>query len=153
MFCQQDRAILCNDCDASIHAVNEHTRKHDRFLLTGVKLSAKSCVYKSPAISLTGGAFDLVPDFKSHPSCASTAKIGLCGDSQLNSDSDLTSSVCISEYLMETLPGWCVEDLLDSSLVPYGFSKVFRHPCTFFISVCYLPQPRKMTDTINCSSL
>ncbi|MQL86622.1 hypothetical protein Taro_019147 [Colocasia esculenta] len=39
LFCQEDRAILCRDCDASIHDANELTRKHTRFLLTGIKVS------------------------------------------------------------------------------------------------------------------
>lgn len=39
VFCQEDRAILCRECDDSIHKANEHTQKHNRFLLSGVKLS------------------------------------------------------------------------------------------------------------------
>jgi hypothetical protein len=36
-----------------------------------------------------------------------------------------TTSSTISEYLMETLPGWHVEEFLDSSsTTPFGFSKV-----------------------------
>ncbi|KAK3195402.1 hypothetical protein Dsin_026712 [Dipteronia sinensis] len=42
LFCQEDRAILCRECDLPIHKANEHTKKHNRFLLTGVKLSASS---------------------------------------------------------------------------------------------------------------
>ncbi|KAL2983418.1 hypothetical protein AAZX31_12G037000 [Glycine max] len=26
--CEEDRAILCRECDLSIHGVNEHTKKH-----------------------------------------------------------------------------------------------------------------------------
>ncbi|PQM38562.1 B-box zinc finger protein 20 [Prunus yedoensis var. nudiflora] len=47
LFCQQDRAILCRECDLPVHAANEHTQKHSRFLLTGVKLSATSALYTS----------------------------------------------------------------------------------------------------------
>lgn len=39
LFCREDRAILCRECDVSIHRANEHTQRHSRFLLTGVKLS------------------------------------------------------------------------------------------------------------------
>ncbi|CAF2146150.1 unnamed protein product [Brassica napus] len=35
LFCQEDRAILCRECDIPIHQANEHTKKHNRFLLTG----------------------------------------------------------------------------------------------------------------------
>ncbi|EPS71639.1 hypothetical protein M569_03120 [Genlisea aurea] len=50
LFCQEDRAILCRDCDFQIHKSNELTRNHSRFILTGVKLSANSAVYPDPAI-------------------------------------------------------------------------------------------------------
>ncbi|GAU34915.1 hypothetical protein TSUD_312460 [Trifolium subterraneum] len=38
VFCQEDRAIVCKDCDLNIHAANEHTKKHNKFLLSGIKL-------------------------------------------------------------------------------------------------------------------
>ncbi|KAK4804941.1 hypothetical protein SAY86_004758 [Trapa natans] len=68
LFCQQDRAILCRECDVQIHSVNEHTRKHNRFLLTGVKLSSTSALYTAPAAAPPPSAssvvgFDTVPDF------------------------------------------------------------------------------------------
>ncbi|XP_052488170.1 B-box zinc finger protein 21 isoform X2 [Gossypium raimondii] len=80
LFCQQDRAILCRDCDVPIHSANEHTQRHNRFLLTDF----------NPSSNEVDGS---------------------------------TSS--ISEYLIEMLPGWHVEDLLDSSpsLSPIGFCK------------------------------
>ncbi|KAH7285196.1 hypothetical protein KP509_33G017400 [Ceratopteris richardii] len=37
-FCLEDRAILCRDCDLSIHISNKLTRKHKRFLVTGVRV-------------------------------------------------------------------------------------------------------------------
>lgn len=39
LFCQEDRAILCRDCDSPIHNANDLTKKHSRFLLTGIKIS------------------------------------------------------------------------------------------------------------------
>ncbi|KAE9586728.1 putative transcription factor interactor and regulator Znf-B family [Lupinus albus] len=40
MFCHLDRALLCEDCDFSIHSVNDLTKKHHRFLINGTKISA-----------------------------------------------------------------------------------------------------------------
>ncbi|TKY75213.1 B-box zinc finger protein 21 [Spatholobus suberectus] len=40
VFCQQDRAVLCKECDVPIHSANDLTKKHNRFLLTGIKFSA-----------------------------------------------------------------------------------------------------------------
>ncbi|XP_047329257.1 B-box zinc finger protein 21-like [Impatiens glandulifera] len=47
LFCQEDRAILCRECDVTIHRNNEHTHKHNRFLLTGHKLSAAAATATS----------------------------------------------------------------------------------------------------------
>ncbi|CAH2067428.1 unnamed protein product [Thlaspi arvense] len=135
LFCQQDRAILCKDCDSSIHSANEHTKKHDRFLLTGVKLSATSSVYKptsetsssssSQDYSVPGSSVTDPPLKKPLSSPQSnnskiqpSSKIG--GDAAVN---QWGSTSTISEYLIDTLPGWHVEDFLDSSLPPFGFSK------------------------------
>ncbi|KAK3131633.1 hypothetical protein QOZ80_6AG0509170 [Eleusine coracana subsp. coracana] len=37
-FCLEDRALLCRDCDVSIHTVNSFVSAHQRFLLTGVQV-------------------------------------------------------------------------------------------------------------------
>ncbi|KAF9683099.1 hypothetical protein SADUNF_Sadunf05G0176900 [Salix dunnii] len=150
LFCQQDRAILCRDCDGPIHTANEHTQKHNRFLLTGIKLSATSSVYMSSSSSVTSSV-DLVPDSKSQkqqlqqsikkpvpvapvnsnpptvPNTSSTnTVINKGGDNLVTSEGfGSTTSSTISEYLMETLPGWHVEEFLDSSpTTPFGFCKI-----------------------------
>ncbi|XP_065848222.1 B-box zinc finger protein 21 [Euphorbia lathyris] len=151
LFCQQDRAILCRDCDGPIHKVNEHTLKHNRFLLTGVKLSPTSAIYSSSSSSSSCKAGDSVPDLKSQQSNKKGVSISTAPNSNLDSNSavkplvvssdtgmnnkggdynlvlsegvDLGSST-ISEYLMETLPGWRVEDFLDFPSTPFGFYKV-----------------------------
>jgi len=40
-FCQADRAVLCRDCDFSIHSANELTAKHIRFLVPGTSVTLK----------------------------------------------------------------------------------------------------------------
>ena len=141
LFCQQDRAILCRDCDLPIHTANELTQKHNRFLLTGIKLSATSALYSSAT-----SAADSAPDRKSQPSIkkapesvppvishppsttkssSPTTAINKGRDASLTSEGGSTSS--ISEYLIEMLPGWHVEDLLDSTSAPSGFCKVCVH--------------------------
>jgi hypothetical protein len=141
LFCQQDRAILCKDCDSSIHSANEHTKKHDRFLLTGVKLSATSTVYKPTTsqsssssnnqdYSVPGSLISNPPikkplsapqtNTKIRPLSKTAAMVNKIGDAVA---SQWGSTSTISEYLMDTLPGWHVEDFLDSSVPPFGFSK------------------------------
>ncbi|MED6146365.1 hypothetical protein PIB30_033774 [Stylosanthes scabra] len=141
VFCQQDRAILCKDCDVPIHSANEHTKKHTRFLVTGVKLSDSAKLYSEASTTippLTGrnSSSDsnskasqvpkiLVPDIAS--SAASTELSPVNGESLVGvakeGASTTTTTSSISEYLIETIPGWQVEDFLDSSNAPFGFSK------------------------------
>ncbi|XVF67786.1 hypothetical protein PTKIN_Ptkin10aG0149800 [Pterospermum kingtungense] len=134
LFCQEDRAILCRECDLPIHRANEHTQKHNRFLLTGVKLSSSSSFSSSsPALNPTSSSsngygatidsettrsrFCSVPNPPvEKPSPNSTAN-GV----EDNYTSDNASS--ISEYLMETLPGWNVDDFLGPSSSANGFCK------------------------------
>lgn len=40
-FCLEDRALLCQECDISIHSVNLHVSAHRRFLLTGVRVGTE----------------------------------------------------------------------------------------------------------------
>uniref|UniRef100_A0A2N9IZS0 B box-type domain-containing protein n=1 Tax=Fagus sylvatica TaxID=28930 RepID=A0A2N9IZS0_FAGSY len=135
LFCQQDRAILCRECDFPIHTANEHTQKHNRFLLTGVMLSSTTSQYTSSSSSSstasTNGC-DSVPvhhhHTKSQPLIKNSVEVPLANIPQPpiqpknSASTNQTSS--ISEYLIETLPGWHVEDFLDStSSAPFGFCK------------------------------
>lgn len=114
LFCREDRAILCRECDIPIHAANEHTKKHNRYLLTGVKIgvSSNSCddscasqpLIKKKAMSIA------VPT--PEPSVETNTS---------NPSSGGGSTSSIAEYLIETLPGWHVEDFMDTTLI--GFSK------------------------------
>ncbi|XWS54969.1 hypothetical protein CRYUN_Cryun10bG0135100 [Craigia yunnanensis] len=93
LFCQEDRAILCRECDLPIHRANEHTQKHN------------SC----PSIE------------KPFPS--TTYRV----EDNYTSDTASISTSSISEYLMETLPGWRVDDFLEpsSAATANGFCKVY----------------------------
>lgn len=136
LFCQEDRAILCRDCDIPIHKANEHTQKHSRFLLTGDRLSASSSsngcdlatdsqIKSSVSKKLTKPSFknkDPLPSASTH----FRAYMYHCS-SQENLESDTSS---ISEYLMETLPGWQFSDH-DVESVMYPFlleDKAIRVP-------------------------
>ncbi|XP_031116141.1 B-box zinc finger protein 21-like [Ipomoea triloba] len=147
LFCQQDRAILCRECDGPIHNANEHTQKHDRFVLTGVKISATSAVYSSSPDSMSESVPSLrsqdsssnkvvvasptvpAPISKPTNSFSSSNLVSPMGVAEVNEKNGgfmnggadcLTSS--LSEYL-EMLPGYHVEELLDSSY-PDGLCKM-----------------------------
>lgn len=35
MFCSEDRALICRQCDLMIHTANEFTKTHHRYILSG----------------------------------------------------------------------------------------------------------------------
>lgn len=116
LFCKEDRAILCRECDLPIHTANEHTQKHNRFLLTGVKLAS--------AASLSNSIDTVEPKATNNPQTINSnqSKAGGCSSQPVTSGGGSISS--LAEYLIETLPGWHVEDFLDSSSAAQnGFSK------------------------------
>ncbi|CAH8344576.1 unnamed protein product [Eruca vesicaria subsp. sativa] len=145
LFCQEDRAILCRECDIPIHQANEHTKKHNRFLLTGIKLSASPSTYprtsNSDSAAALGRAKTRPKSVSGEVPCSASSEVfasspsttpnnyyyGLEETFQQASDSGSGSGTgSISEYLMETLPSWRVEDLLQD---PYsdGNNNIFTN--------------------------
>ncbi|PWA76692.1 Zinc finger, B-box [Artemisia annua] len=133
-FCKEDRAILCRQCDMSIHGANEHTQYHNRFLLAGVQLSASSSCYDSSCSSDSNVSseidsqkcFKVSKDQNTRATNNSTSMNGNSsnGVSQEEGVSMETSS--FSEYLMETLPEWHFDEFLDPSAShPYGFYEAY----------------------------
>ncbi|KAL9238241.1 hypothetical protein vseg_012691 [Gypsophila vaccaria] len=134
LFCREDRAILCRECDIPIHKANEHTQTHSRFLLTGVRISASSTTYHPNSTSFstsssepTSGNRNSVTvssyehDMPSNNSCYSNMSkttSSMTDYYQINEDG---SSNTTPEYLMEDMTGWRLEDLLDSSYAPQYF--------------------------------
>ncbi|KAJ3671565.1 hypothetical protein LUZ60_007644 [Juncus effusus] len=41
-FCLEDRALLCRACDVAIHTTNNHVSKHQRYLITGVRVAVQN---------------------------------------------------------------------------------------------------------------
>ncbi|KAL0559920.1 hypothetical protein IC582_000301 [Cucumis melo] len=114
LFCQEDRAILCKDCDVAIHWANQVTRNHQRFLLTGVKLS-------SAAFSLSS-----LPNSNSHHVGANVSSTPVSDSPSVAESSTATASAAhgygsmngMAEYLIEPLPEWHFEEFIDSSSTP-----------------------------------
>ncbi|GAV74144.1 zf-B_box domain-containing protein [Cephalotus follicularis] len=143
LFCQEDRVILCRECDIPIHKANHQTQKHNRFLLTGIKLSASASLYPTSSPS-NDSKITIDTDKRSSQSSKKISNVvpnenfdsSLMETTTLPSSSSFyevadnhvrdtgsMSTITISEYLMETLPGWLVDDFLDppSSSATYGF--------------------------------
>lgn len=121
LFCQEDRAILCRECDIPIHKASEYTKKHNRFLLTGVKLTASASATfntsynpsPSPSTCCDTTTTTSIDDQKKiSPSSHSNS---IFSSNSTPRDNHISDTSSISEYLMETLPGWRVDDFLDPS--------------------------------------
>lgn len=131
MFCQEDRAILCKDCDVAIHWANQVTRNHQRFLLTGVKLS-------SAAFSLSS-----LPNSNSHHVGANVSSTPVSDSPSVAESSTATASAAhgygsmngMAEYLIEPLPEWHFEEFIDSSSTP---TTAPHHHHLAFSKVCPL---------------
>jgi hypothetical protein len=104
LFCKEDRAILCRECDVRVHTTSDLTRRHSRFLLTGVRVS--SAPVDSPAPSDQEEAQHEEEEENNSSPCNADSYSGGSA-SATASPSDGSS---ISEYLTKTLPGWHVED-------------------------------------------
>ncbi|XP_074584218.1 B-box zinc finger protein 20-like [Curcuma longa] len=130
LFCQEDRAILCQDCDESIHSANHLTMKHNRFILTGVRLSpapissSSSTEPEPESTPAKDGAKTAVPVSDQNKTLLANASSPItttsCNTTSSSAARPVTASTTvsaattssISEYLIKMCPGWCVEDLL-----------------------------------------
>ncbi|KAJ8459352.1 hypothetical protein OPV22_032278 [Ensete ventricosum] len=113
LFCQEDRAILCRDCDASVHSANHLTMKHNRFILTGVRLSAAPVSsFPSPVAEAT--AAEAATNTMMTMNNQNTALVADVSSPMTftSSSSTTTATSNISEYLIKMCPGWRVDDLL-----------------------------------------
>ncbi|KAH6555255.1 hypothetical protein KP509_1Z270000 [Ceratopteris richardii] len=48
-FCLEDRAVLCRNCDYSIHSKNALTGKHKRYLITGLRVGLQALASNEPS--------------------------------------------------------------------------------------------------------
>ncbi|CAI9286571.1 unnamed protein product [Lactuca saligna] len=127
LFCKEDRAILCRECDISIHRANEHTKYHNRFLLAGVKLSDSSSFYDNSSdqalcSSNSNGSREADSRINSVVSQAnySTSVTDYCNGVSHGEGASMDAG-SMSEHLIETLPGWHGEEFVDPSASNYGF--------------------------------
>ncbi|KAJ4733082.1 B-box zinc finger family protein [Rhynchospora pubera] len=119
LFCKEDRAILCRDCDVPIHTSSDLTKKHTRFLLTGVRLSSAPITSSSAPSEIEVQQAD--KQITRENNCYSGKAI-----SQEEAGSTCTGSVMsnnsssISNYLINMLPGWHVEEFFSCDAATGG---------------------------------
>ncbi|XP_073307514.1 B-box zinc finger protein 21-like [Primulina huaijiensis] len=132
-FCQEDRALLCKECDSLIHSANEHTKKHSRFLLTGVKLSAAAASFNVQASSSESGSETKMKNSITSKTNFQQNLMTDCSESSSNpwgDNIDSSKAASMTDHLMDTLPSCHVEDLMDPSS-HYGFCKIYDQMSLF----------------------
>lgn len=58
-FCLEDRALLCRDCDVSIHSATALSSAHQRFLVPGTRVALEALSNSSPAPQETATSEEL----------------------------------------------------------------------------------------------
>ncbi|KAL3677356.1 hypothetical protein R1sor_027304 [Riccia sorocarpa] len=58
-FCLEDRALLCRDCDVSIHSATARSSTHQRFLVPGTRVALEALGSSSPSAQETSTTEEL----------------------------------------------------------------------------------------------
>ncbi|GAB4859200.1 B-box zinc finger protein 24 [Ancistrocladus abbreviatus] len=90
IFCVEDRALFCQDCDESIHIANTLAENHQRYLATGIK------------VALSG------------PKCAKETEKN-CMDPSNQNAPQVTVKQPVQQSSSLLSPSWAVDDLLEFS--------------------------------------
>lgn len=88
IFCVEDRALFCQDCDDSIHSASSLSANHQRFLATGIRVALSSSCSKD------------------------TGKVNLEPPSQNGKQSNMKAP---TQQPSGAMSSWAVDDLLQFS--------------------------------------
>ncbi|TVU15407.1 hypothetical protein EJB05_38928, partial [Eragrostis curvula] len=102
VFCVEDRALLCRDCDEPIHVPGTLSGNHQRYLATGIRVG-----FSSVCGAASAGA-DSLPPPKGSSKPAAAAKA-----TATKAPAPAPQEVPSSPFLPSS--GWAVEDLLQLS--------------------------------------
>ncbi|XP_072979929.1 B-box zinc finger protein 22-like [Typha angustifolia] len=122
-FCLEDRALLCRNCDVSVHTANPHVTAHQRFLLTGVQVGLE---ITEPVSSIANEQLNAADKFIESPSTSlgKRSHMSLLGESnaansnKVGRNGDLPSNISFSGVAVAgNLPSWPTADEKPTSVV------------------------------------
>uniref|UniRef100_A0A0C9RN38 TSA: Wollemia nobilis Ref_Wollemi_Transcript_9603_1536 transcribed RNA sequence n=1 Tax=Wollemia nobilis TaxID=56998 RepID=A0A0C9RN38_9CONI len=119
-FCLEDRAILCRQCDVSIHSVNHLVAAHKRFLVSGVRvgleplnnLPSSSCDFAAAAVSDAQENQKTQPLRSNAPKEVSAAACQQGVPKGAGSGGLARKGSSVSEYFTESLADWRMDEFL-----------------------------------------
>lgn len=123
-FCLEDRALLCRQCDVSIHSVNNLVAAHRRFLVTGVKVGLEpSNSISSPTKTFAQSSDTTNQKPQTSRSGPREVSAALHQGVQKGAGGSGTSRRgTVSEYFPELLPVWRMDEFLNLPELDNGYS-------------------------------
>lgn len=101
VFCLEDRAMLCQDCDESVHSPDTLAAKHQRFLATGIRVVA---------LNAQSSESQGLSEFNKQPTSISNSTAPVHADPRMGSaHSSSAKPIPLGE------PCWSVDELLPLS--------------------------------------
>lgn len=149
-FCVEDRALLCRNCDVSIHSANALASGHKRLLVPGVRIALSSLspqdfleipeVQNSVLSNPSSAAKNIAQaetsnysnkkttskpenfDTRRETTTSTPENFEVRKQTPSSYEGDGKNSSTISEYLAEGVPGWRVDELLNIPELAGGYN-------------------------------
>lgn len=127
MFCLEDRASLCTNCDVSTHMGSLHASSHQRFLNSGIHVALHSSIdnnnnnnntgfnSRNSSLPMPETSFNFLADNESRTAMTMEVEAG----------STETRATFSGESHLATEPSWSLDEIFDpNNLNYYDFSEV-----------------------------
>lgn len=106
-FCLEDRALLCRQCDVSIHTTSPYVSTHQRFLVTGVRVASQQHSNTTAPNLLS-----------SSTSIASSVELS----NKKRRTAGVTTSIHTGEHMVGLRPDWPLDEILTNAEYNSGYS-------------------------------
>lgn len=126
LFCLEDRASLCTNCDVSTHMGSLHASSHQRFLNSGIHVALHSSIdnnnnnntgfnSRNSSLPMPETSFNFLADNESRTAMTMEVEAG----------STETRATFSGESHLATEPSWSLDEIFDpNNLNYYDFSEV-----------------------------
>lgn len=124
LFCLEDRASLCTNCDVSTHMGSLHASSHQRFLNSGIHVALHSSIdnnintgfnSRNSSLPMPETSFNFLDDNESRTAMTMEVEAG----------STETRATFSGETHLATEPSWSLDEIFDpNNLNYYDFSGV-----------------------------
>uniref|UniRef100_A0A2N9J858 B box-type domain-containing protein n=1 Tax=Fagus sylvatica TaxID=28930 RepID=A0A2N9J858_FAGSY len=123
LFCLEDRALLCTNCDVSTHMGSLYSSSHQRFLNSGVEVALQSSIInnniglntRNSSLPISATSFNFLADNESRTTMTMEVEAGFTE----------TRSIFSSEPHLAPGPSWSLDEIFDpNNFNYYEFAEV-----------------------------